>query len=96
VQCVFSLNHERAHETEFGFWVRPASHPATGEHELEDGAVFSGWIKVSERFKKHLKTIAISEPPNGEQDLYLATRVRNKRNTGNCRAVWHEIFALGD
>ncbi|HLY57859.1 MAG TPA: DUF6212 domain-containing protein [Stellaceae bacterium] len=94
VRCSFSVGNRKAHDIEFGFWLRPSSTPAEDEKKLADGSAFSGWIRVGDRFKRHDATLKLPDPAEVEQDLYLGTRVPDQPNVWSCHAYWHELYYL--
>lgn len=92
VRCQYSIEHAKSHDIEFGIWLKPSSAPAADESALTQTGVFSGWMRVQDRFTLHDATLALPHVADEEYDLYLGTRVLDQPNVNCCHARWHEIF----
>jgi LPS sulfotransferase NodH/glycosyltransferase involved in cell wall biosynthesis len=91
LQCVISLEHEKARAVEFAVWVRPTSAAVSRFAELTGTESFSGWILVDVPLVKRTFTLWLAEPATASMDIYLATRVVNSPDAYFCHAYWHEF-----
>jgi hypothetical protein len=94
IRSVVSLERAGSHPVEFAVWIRPSSAPATNGAELTEADPFSGWLSVTETFRRHSFTLNLREATAGAMDLYLATRVVGYADAYHCHAVWHELLML--
>jgi O-antigen biosynthesis protein len=94
VRSVVSLELAESHPVQFAVWIRSSLAPVMDVAEFTSEDAFSGWFSVTDKFRHHSFTLALTERTTEEMDLYLATRVVDYPDVYYCHAVWHRLLVL--